>query len=191
MLAANWKVNRLASKALAVGAGESVLELGCGPGSALRCISRTFKPALLIGVDSSPIMISQAALLNRRAIALGSVHLVECEILRLPFDDAVIDCILAVNIAYFFDGPAYIAEARRVLKTEGRIVLYVTHRSVMHKWPFARKHSHRLFGSAELASLLAEGGFEPQSIFVETVDAGLGITGVIIRAVNTLPSITN
>jgi len=64
----------------------------------------------------------------------------------LPWVDEMFDKILLVNVAYFFDsGDRDISEAYRVLRPGGRIVLYVTSRDTMQKWPFAAADTHWIF----------------------------------------------
>jgi cyclopropane fatty-acyl-phospholipid synthase-like methyltransferase len=52
---------------------DRVLELGCGPGVALRDVARRLLSGTVLGIDHSPIMVKQAARRNRVAIAAGRV----------------------------------------------------------------------------------------------------------------------
>jgi SAM-dependent methyltransferase len=46
--------------------------------------------------------------------------------------------VLLVNVVYFFDSDGRdISEVYRVLRSGGRLVIYVTSRDTMQKWPFA------------------------------------------------------
>ena len=143
-------------------AGESLIELGCGPGHALQSLLRAPCLKQAIGLDWSETMLAQAARRNRRALEVGRLTLVRGDFAKLPFDDEIADAVLAVNVVYFMTA-ASVGEARRVLRPGGRLVIYATHGSAMRRWPFAGRHSHRLFDRKRLAALLAEAGFARES----------------------------
>jgi SAM-dependent methyltransferase len=107
--------------------------------------------------------------------------LVRGDFARLPFDDESTDAILAVNVVYFMTRAA-VGEARRVLRSGGRLVLYATHGSAMRRWPFAGRHSHRLFDRKRLTALLSEAGFARDRIRIDDVDAGFGVSGLLAVA---------
>ena len=176
----NRRPNRMAIDALAVSAGDTVLELGCGPGAAIADIVRRTPGCIVHGVDRSGVMIAQAAALNRSAIARGAVHLHQASFARLPLPVASVDRILAVNVAYFWtDIGAVLAEMHRVLKPHGRIVIYVTDASVMRGWKFAGPDTHRLFDADTLTAALAAAPFRPDMVTTIQVQAGPGVPGLI------------
>jgi ubiquinone/menaquinone biosynthesis C-methylase UbiE len=181
MWLANARANRLAVKALAPGSGEHVVELGCGPGHALRDIL-TQEVARVTGIDHSAVMIAQAARRNAPAVAAGRLALEHGDFAHLPFGNASIDAVLAVNVAYFMLDAAALGEARRVLKPGGRLVLYATRASSMRNWHFVRPQSHRLFEAEDLSALLMTAGFEPHAIHIQAAQAGFGVTGLIAAA---------
>jgi SAM-dependent methyltransferase len=178
---ANAKPNAIALAALGLRDGESLLELGCGPGHALQALLRAPHLAQVIGLDWSETMLAQAARRNRPALEAGRLALVRGDFASLPFDDESADAVLAVNVVYFMTAVAA-GEARRVLRPGGRLVLYATHGSAMRRWPFAGRHSHRLFDRKRLAALLAEAGFARDHIRVGDVDAGFGASGLLAVA---------
>lgn len=178
---ANAKPNAIALAALGLRDGESLLELGCGPGHALQALLRAPHLAQVIGLDWSETMLAQAARRNRPALEARRLALVRGDFASLPFDDESADAILAVNVVYFMTAVAT-GEARRVLRPGGRLVLYATHGSAMRRWPFAGRHSHRLFDRKRLAALLAEAGFARDHIRVGDVDAGFGVSGLLAVA---------
>lgn len=97
----------------------------------------------------------------------------------LPFADATVDAVLAINVAYFMNGPEALAEARRVLKPDGKILIYATHTASMKNWPFATEHSHRQYDENELARLITNAGFRLSDAGVRTVEVGMGVKGLI------------
>ncbi len=162
---------------LGLGDGETLLELGCGPGHALNFLLDAAPRSRVIGLDWSELMLLRASRRNQSALASGRLSLVRGDFARLPFNAESADAVLGVNVAYFMRDSAAIREACRVLRPGGRIVLYATDRSAMRHWPFAGRHSHRLFDRNRLAALLTAGGFAADRIHIESVDAGFGVNG--------------
>ena len=180
MRIANGKPNRLAVEALMVGAYDTVLELGFGPGHAIGLIASRATAGFVYGVDRSPVMLEQAQRRNRSALETGRVFLYQAPFDRLPFEDRSIDKILAVNVIYFWDDvPAVLREIRRVLRPHGRVVIYATDASTMRRWKFAGPDTHRLFGTAELTAALREGGFDAHHAFVGKIHVAGRIHGLL------------
>jgi len=174
----NAKPNAAALAVLDLGDGDSLIELGCGPGHALQSLLRARHLKQAVGLDWSETMLAQASRRNRLALEAGRLALVRGDCAKLPFSDDSADAVLAVNVVYFMSASS-ISEARRVLRPGGRLAVYATHGSAMRRWPFASRHSHRLFDRKRLAALLAEAGFMPNRIRIDDVDAGFGVIGLI------------
>jgi SAM-dependent methyltransferase len=182
MAFANAKPNTLALAALSMREGESLLELGCGPGCALQGLLRLPHLARVIGLDWSEVMLAHASRRNRLALEAGRLALVRGDFARLPFIAEIADAILAVNVVYFMHSSAAVREARRVLCPGGRMVLYATDRSAMRRWRFAGPDTHRLFDHNRLTALLIDAGFAADCIRIEGVNAGLGVMGLLAVA---------
>ena len=124
MAVKNTAMNRAAVTALDLTPSDRVLEIGCGPGVALTMVDS--RAAYAAGLDHSPVMVAQATWRNRRAIAEGRIAVVEASVARLPFPEADFDKVFTVNSFHFWPAPeAALAEARRVLKPDGRVVLAI------------------------------------------------------------------
>jgi len=179
----NATPNRLAVDALRINPYDIVLELGFGPGHAIALLAALATRGFVYGIDQSPVMLEQAQTRNRRAIDAGRVYLYEAAFERMPFEDASVDKILAVNVIYFWqDAAAVLAEIRRVLRPGGRIVIYATEAASMQRWKFAGPKTHLLFTAADLSALLARGGFNPDGVTVAKVPIAKGIDGLIATA---------
>jgi ubiquinone/menaquinone biosynthesis C-methylase UbiE len=105
-------------------AGLTVLDCGCGPGSMTLDIAEIVSPGgQVFGIDSSPIQIEQALLLQKeRGIANagftnGSAYL-------LPYEDEQFDVVFAHAVLYHLLQPERaLAEFWRVLKPGGLVAL--------------------------------------------------------------------
>jgi demethylmenaquinone methyltransferase/2-methoxy-6-polyprenyl-1,4-benzoquinol methylase len=124
---------------LSARSGERVLEVGCGPGTALVELGRAVGPSgRVAGVDLSPAMVGRAA--ARLAHAGMSEHVVVrvADALRLPWPDGSFDALFAAFVLELFDTPeipAALGEWRRVLRGEGRIVVVSLSRAAPVGWP--------------------------------------------------------
>jgi len=174
MAVANRRSNRIAIRALDCSPGDTILDLGCGSGSAVKGLAGMAGQGLILGIDHSEIMLAQALRHNRYAIRRGRVHLLRGRIDALPWRDNTIDRILAVHVVYFA-GEAGVREARRVLRPGGRIVIVATDRSAMARWKFAQSSTHELFDMPGLASLLERAGFATSEISVTPIKLAFGV----------------
>ncbi|MBB6251201.1 class I SAM-dependent methyltransferase [Nitrospirillum iridis] len=172
--------NRLAIDALRLAPGDTVLELGFGPGHGIALAAARVAPAVVHGIDQSAVMMAHARRRNRRDIAAGRVHLHLGRFTALPLATASVDKVLAVNVAYFWSEPgAVLGEVRRVLRPHGVMAVYVTDADAMRRWPFAEAETHRLFDANGLRALMIAGGFAADGIAIRAVPLPGGMTGLV------------
>lgn len=124
---------------------EHIVDLGCGPGHALKTFARAFPPVRLTGVDLSPFLLERAE--NRLAGYEDQVHLVHADATELPIEDASADAVFASHLIGHL--PAEMAadvlsEAKRVLRPAGRLYL------VDHSWHPTATPGFRRLGERKL-----------------------------------------
>jgi ubiquinone/menaquinone biosynthesis C-methylase UbiE len=102
--------------------GTDVCEIGFGPGQLLAALATRDPTIRLCGVDPSAVMLDQA---RRRLAGTGVTADLRLGVAgALPFDDHSVDHVVAVNSAAMWpDLPAALADARRVLRPGGTLLL--------------------------------------------------------------------
>ena len=113
----------LVQKALDPRKGESLLDVGCGPGFYLEELAPAVEPGgRLAGVDSSEQMVELA---RRRCAGIPNVQLEVASAGGLPFADATFDAAISVQVLEFVaELDAALSELHRVLRPGGRLVAW-------------------------------------------------------------------
>jgi SAM-dependent methyltransferase len=120
----NRRRNAWAVSLLDVQRNDRVLEVGFGPGVAIRELARLAADGYVCGLDHSEVMVRQAARRNAEGVRRGRVELRLGCVERLPAFDVPFDKILAVNAMQFWDHPVEpLGELRRLLTSGGRIAI--------------------------------------------------------------------
>ncbi|TCW66077.1 class I SAM-dependent methyltransferase [Burkholderia sp. SRS-25] len=111
---------------LAIGDGERALEVGFGPGDAIRLAAEAAPSCRIAGVDHSATMLAAAKQLNRVFIEQGRVRLSLGSIDALPFASDAFDNAFSINCIYFWRDPAHgLGELRRVVRRGGIVAITV------------------------------------------------------------------
>jgi SAM-dependent methyltransferase len=107
--------------------GERVVDLGCGTGASLVQVAAALDGGVAVGVDASLAALGRAADTLVPAVAAGGARalLVQADLNdALPFPDAAFDRVLCHDVLECLPDPeALAAEAGRVLRPDGRLVL--------------------------------------------------------------------
>ena len=120
----NRKRNVWAVGLLGVEPTDRVLEIGFGPGIAIRELSRRATHGLVCGVDHSEIMVRQATKRNRDAVRAGRVDLRCGSAEHLPAFEEPFDKILAVNNMGMWREPdERLKELYSLMRPGGRIAI--------------------------------------------------------------------
>lgn len=135
-------------------AGKDVLEAACGSGIGLGLLARAARR--VVGGDYT------MPLLRRAAAHYGNrIPLIRFDAQRLPFRGGSFDVVLLYEAIYYLpDAGRFVAEARRVLRPGGMLLICSANRewSEFHPSP----HAVRYYSAGELRNLLERHGFRPE-----------------------------
>jgi ubiquinone/menaquinone biosynthesis C-methylase UbiE len=111
----------LAVSELGISPGDTVLDLGCGPGADLPAFAEAAgREGRVIGVDNDPEAVAEAV---TRAAGLAQVDVAEGDIHALDLPDASVDRVHTDRVLQHVADPAgVLREARRVLRAGGSAV---------------------------------------------------------------------
>lgn len=109
---------RLAERLSGLGPGDTVVDVGCGPGATVRYVARA--GATVVGVDPAPVMLRVARFLTRSALP---VRYLRGGAEALPLSGETATAVWAIaTVHHWPDLEAGLREVRRVLKPAGRLV---------------------------------------------------------------------
>jgi SAM-dependent methyltransferase len=104
-------------------AGETALDVACGPGNTTRRLREALGDGLAVGCDTSASMLARAV----RDTPGPGVAYVRADAEALPFADAGFDVVTCFGALYLMDHPfRAVDELLRVLRPGGRIALLTT-----------------------------------------------------------------
>lgn len=156
--------------------GESILEVGFGPGVAVQQIARRTAAGLIAGVDASDIMVRQASRRNAAAIRENRVELQHGSVSDLPYPDRHFDQAFAINSLHHWpDRAGGLEELRRVLKSGGQVLIAEQPRWLMNA---PAEHVHQ-YGE-QIAAQLQTAGFKQVEVLYKEMEpvACLCVMGV-------------
>lgn len=130
----------------------AVLDIGCGPGAAVRAAAPLVTRA--VGVDRSDAMIEIA---RRRSQEHGNAEFVVASAEDLPFPDGSFDRVWTIHAFHHWEGPDRgIAECLRVLRPGGQFLIIESETKGAHGLSRSR--------ADDLATALLGGGFAEASV---------------------------
>ncbi len=137
-----WYMRHLLDR-VGVKPGETVLELGCGPGAfTVEAAQRLGPTGKLIAIDIQPGMIAQAERRVRQA-GLSNVEFHVASAYDLPVDDESVDrAFLVTVLPEIPDQMGALRELRRVIKPTG--LLSITEEFLDPDYPFPRETLRRV-----------------------------------------------
>ncbi|HWB12970.1 MAG TPA: methyltransferase domain-containing protein [Pirellulales bacterium] len=170
----------LAIEPLELTGDERVLDVACGTGELERRLFERWPALGVTGVDVSPNMLRHAA--EKRTPA----SLLATEAHRLPFDEASFDAVICANAFHYFRQPdKSLAEMRRVLRPEGRLVLvdwcddYLSCKLCSFWLHWADPAFHRTYTKRACRRMVEQSGFVVEAAFHRRIDWLWGLMCVI------------
>lgn len=172
----NWRrehaaVNRATLELLDVRPEHRVLEIGSGPGAALRDAARLASRGSALGLDVSPVMVDLARARNGKAVAEGRVDVRQIDGERLDVPEASFDRAYSVHCIYFWrDLPAMLARLASALRPGGKLVLAFRPESSDIPTRF-RDPAYRFYRPEEVSAALEHAGLRVLGIERRTSDS--------------------
>ncbi len=165
-----------------VGTSDRALGIGCGPGNAVREAGRL--GADVIGVDPSSTMLRVARWLTRRHPGRARIRYESGAAEALPLADGAVSVAWTIASFHHWSDPvAGLAEARRVLGANGRMLVVERLAGSGRGWH--AQHGLTESRAAEVAGQLRTVGFA--DVGTETVSVGRGTYVVVRGAAAPLP----
>lgn len=141
--------------------GARVLELGCGQGEGQRILRRDFGAAEVHGCDLDPRQLQRA---QSRLAPDAGLSWTRANAQQLPYVTAGFDAVISFNTLHHVpDWQAALAEAKRVLRPGGRLLLLETLRGFLQAPPMRQLMEHpreNRFDAKQLRHELDRLGFE-------------------------------
>ncbi len=166
-----WAMNGSHSKLTDWGLGHveigkrfQILDVGCGGGKTVQKLAAVATEGKVHGVDYSAESVAVSRRTNAEAIRAGRVEISQASVSNLPFPEACLDLVTAVETHYYWpDLAGDLREIRRVLKPGGTLCLVAeTYRggkdSEVARWVMAPLRG-ALLSVEEHRQLLAAAGF--------------------------------
>ena len=102
--------------------GDRVLELGFGPGLAVKRASELATSGKVVGIDHSALMLREARRRNAAEIRTGRVELLLGSADALPRFEERFDKVLAVNVFMFWEDPVSVLAGLRGVMKSGAVI---------------------------------------------------------------------
>jgi len=104
--------------------GAWVLDLGCGPGDVLLRLAQARSDLHLVGIDVARSAVRRCRV-RARQLGLRNLHVLHAPAQRLPFTQPLFDVVVSTGVLKHWPLPAaVVAEAGRVLRQDGRLLLF-------------------------------------------------------------------
>ena len=139
----------------------SLLDIGTGTGHVLQLVASRIGYGLGIDVAQDMLKVARANLDRREARNCQVRH---GDMYQLPLPDASFSAITFHQVLHFADDPfAALAEARRVLAPDGRIIVVDLARHEREELRSDRQHRRLGFSDQEMSQWLGELGLTPEA----------------------------
>ncbi len=161
---------------LSLASGQSVLEVGCGPGAIVRRLAlRTQGANRIVGADVNQYLLHEAAILAKGDGLDGLIEFPTRDAERLPFPDGQCDATISCTVMEEGDADRMLAECVRVTKPGGKIGA-VVRSTDLPRWvnlPLTRALKSKVDAAELFAGNVNEGGCADASLYRRMNETGL------------------
>jgi ubiquinone/menaquinone biosynthesis C-methylase UbiE len=169
---------------VSVGKRDTILDVGCGGGNAIRKLAAMATEGRVYGIDHSEGCVVVARKHNKREVATGRVDIRQASVSHLPFPDNMFDLCTAVETHFFWpDLCADMREVLRILKPGGKLLVVAeVYKGGKHdkRIPFLEQQAHMTVLSIdEHRELFEKAGFS--DVHIESVQDKGWICGIGTR----------
>jgi len=159
----------------------TVADLGCGTGALTAALAARVRK--VVAVDRSAAMLQAA---RRRTDGLRNVELHEADLAQLPLPSASCDAaMLVLVLAYQEDPGPVLAEARRILRPGGRLVVVDAVRHADEELRRRIGQVHPGFAPDDLSARLRAAGFPAATVRSLPPEPGASGPGLVVCAAGT------
>jgi SAM-dependent methyltransferase len=132
---------------------KEVLEVGCGPGLGLGCLSGQAKRVIGGDITKDSLTLARKHYASRVEIVCMDAH-------GLPFKDNCLDVVVSLAAIIYMDLPAFFGECYRVLRPGGMLIINTPNKDIPG---FCPSHlSHQYYSVPELCLLLNQHNFDTE-----------------------------
>lgn len=152
---------------------DRVLEVGFGPGTAIKSVVELASEGFVTGIDFSETMVQQASKLNAAGIAAGRVELKCADVSPIRYEDDSFDKVYAVNVIYLWDDlRSVVKELGRVLRSKGILALYMAPPELMDMMGVSRSPLFTVYDVDDVVKVLEDAGFGEVSVKTKAMAVG-------------------
>lgn len=142
-------------------ANDRILEIGMGNGFFVKNILNMDPSITYTGCDFSELMVAESTKINSEFVKSGRAAFVLGNANGLPFDDNSFNKLFTINTIYFWENPAAVlSEFRRVLTSNGSLIISARPKYIMEKYPVTQ-YGFTMYEKEEILNLLKENNFNP------------------------------
>ncbi len=155
---------------LNVQAEDHILEVGFGPGLAIKSVSQMALKGFVAGIDFSETMVQQASKLNESEIKNGTLELKIADVSSIPYADDSFDKIFAVMVIYLWpDLLNTVKELKRVMKPGGILALHAASLKMVEKMGLSQSSLFTIHKIDDSTEALEKAGFAKVWVEKETL----------------------
>jgi len=147
-------------KELNVSEGDSILEIGYGPGIGIEMITSLQSKINVDGIDFSELMFKEASKRNKKKILDGKVRLYMGDFINYSFNGNKYNKIFCINVIYFWDELITpFQKANSLLKENGCFYIYMSDKERLDKIKFTNNTAFNKYAIEHVTEKLKSAGF--------------------------------